>query len=137
MRVTDNDRAKHIEMLLNAFCKEQKIEMFSSDGRRKSDLIAFTLYGDRQAILKMPLKLAELLKAEDIEILQSGRRGIDYVLVFVVTEKLRLQVQERKERRAKIFYRHERREDLKNLPIHDRNGNIMPESPDVTISAAQ
>ncbi len=137
MRVIDNDRAKHIEMLLHAFCKEQKIEMFSSEGRRKSDLIAFTLYGDRQAILKMPLKLSELLKAEDIEILQSGRRGIDYVLVFVVTEKLRLQIREIKERRAKIFYRRARREDLKNQPIHDRNGNIMPESPDVTISAAQ
>lgn len=137
MRVTDNDRTKHIEMLLNAFCKEQKIEMFSSDGRRKSDLIAFTLYGDRQAILKMPLKLAELLKAEDIEILQSGRRGIDYVLVFVVTEKLRLQIREIKERRAKIFYRRDRRKDLKNQPIHDRNGNILSESPDVTINAAQ
>ncbi len=136
MRVTDNDRAKHIEMLLNAFCKEQKIEMFSSDGRRKSDLIAFTLYGDRQAILKMPLKLAELLKAEDIEILQSGRRGIDYVLVFVVTEKLRLQVQEKKERRAKIIYRRERRADLKHEPIHDRNGNIMPENVDVTMGVS-
>ena len=94
--------------MVTDLCHKQRLTMYQIDARRKSDIVGFCVWGDRQKVLSIPAQMLELLKHEDIEIWQSGRRGIDYVLVFMITEKLLRQSLVRSERRSKLIMRKNR-----------------------------
>jgi hypothetical protein len=63
------------------------------------------LWGDKVEVLQVLPALTDQLRGIDVEIIQSGRRGEDYFLVFAVTKKLATQHLQAPERRAKM--RHE------------------------------
>lgn len=104
----DSSRSQKVAKLVTELCHEERLTMYSLEGKRKSDVIGFCVWGDRKKVLQIPARLLELLKHEDMEIWQSGRRGLDYVLVFIVTEKLMRQALVRPERRAKLLMRKNR-----------------------------
>ncbi len=112
-------RATQLDLLVSAVCKQAKVNVYSVPSRRTTDVLTFSMWGDRQSVLRLPSKILELLYNEDIEILQSGRRGINYVLIFVVTERLQQHPVARPERRAKLLNRLDR-----YLPELDNNANV-------------
>ena len=111
-------RAKQLDNLVSELCKQFKINVYSVPSRRQTDILTFSMWGDRQAVLKLPSKILERIYDEDIEILQSGRRGIDYVLVFVITQRLHEQTVVVPERRAKLLNRVDR-----YLPDFEKNNS--------------
>ena len=62
------------------------------------------LWGDKVKVLQILPQLTDQLKGIDVEIIQSGRRGQDYFLVFAVTKKLATQTLQAPERRAKMHH---------------------------------
>jgi len=101
-------REKQLDALITELSKRERVSAYSVPSRRETDILSFSLCGDRAAVLKLPSIIQEQLHNEDIEILQSGRRGIKYVLIIVVTERLSVQPLADSERRAKLFRKLER-----------------------------
>lgn len=114
-------RAKQLDLLITDLCKRAKVTAYSVPSRRETDILSFSMWGERQKVLKLPSVIQEQLHDEDIEILQSGRRGIHYVLIFVVTDRIHNQPLAAQERRAKLFKKLER-----YLPQNDESPNPLP-----------
>lgn len=108
MPIRDASRIQKVTRIVTDLCHKRRLTMYQIDGRRQSDVIGFCVWGDRHKVLNVPAQMLELAKTEDLEIWQSGRRGIDYVLVFMVTEKLLRQSLIRSERRTKLIMRKNR-----------------------------
>jgi hypothetical protein len=62
------------------------------------------MWGDKAKVLQILPQLSDRLKGTDIEIIQNGRRGQDYFLIFAVTKKLATQTLQAPERRAKMHH---------------------------------
>ena len=82
MQTTKNHHADQVLKAAQHLCETKGISMWGSSSRRGSDLLQLSFWGDRQAVLKVPFLLLEYLNYQDIEILRSGRRGQDYLLVL-------------------------------------------------------
>jgi hypothetical protein len=102
MQTSRIHRVEHVLKIIQHLCELHNIKMYATESRRKTDVITLSLWGERQSVLKLPFKLLEYLPDEDIELLQSGRRGPDYLLIMVITERLISQSSQLPERRAKL-----------------------------------
>ena len=108
MQTTRIHRVEQVLKVSQHLCEVYSIKMYATESRRHSDVITLSLWGERQDVLKLPFKLLEYLPDEDIELLQSGRRGSDYLLLLVITERLIGQSIHMPERRAKLRGKFER-----------------------------
>ncbi len=100
-------RPRHVSPILNVLSKlcGGRCVAFSADtGRRTSDFLMINMWGDKAKVLQILPQLTDQIKGIDVEIIQSGRRGQDYFLVFAVTKKLAIQNLQAPERRAKMHH---------------------------------
>jgi hypothetical protein len=103
-----SSRPHHLSLIANALsklCGSRCVAYNADQGRRSSDFLMVNLWGDKIRVLEILPELTDHLRGIDVEIIQSGRRGEDYFLVFAVTRKLATQSVQAPERRAKM--RHE------------------------------
>lgn len=105
MRASSNHRAEQVSKVIHYLCSRYHLYSYVSEARRSTDIIRLSIWGERQNVLKLPFRLLEYLPDEDIEILQSGRRGGHYLLLLVITERLIAQSVTENERRAKLHGR--------------------------------
>lgn len=89
---------------LAKLCGGRCIAFHADPGRRKSDFLMINMWGDKVRVLQVLPYLTDYLKGVDLEIIQSGRRGQDYFLVFAITKKLATQSLQAPERRAKMHH---------------------------------
>ena len=105
MRTSKNHHAEQVLKAAEHLCKTKGISMWGSESRRGSDLLQLSFWGDRQEVLKIPFALLDYLNYKDIEILRSGRRGQDYLLVLAITEQIWQHEMQEPERRKKLVRR--------------------------------
>ena len=80
----------------------RRVRAAFTEGRRVSDLLLVALSGPKQAVLDVPLRLADRLEHEDIELLEAEGSAERYTLSLVVTEAIETQESIDQERRAKL-----------------------------------
>ncbi len=100
-------RPHHLSLIANVLsklCGGRCVAYRADQGRRTSDFLMINLWGDKVKVLQILPHLTDQLKGIDVEIIQSGRRGQDYFLVFAVTKKLATQTLQAPERRAKMHH---------------------------------
>lgn len=102
MQSTRFHRVEQILKVSQHLCEVHSLKMYAAESRRKTDIVRLSVWGERQDVLRIPFRMLEYLPDEDIEIVQSGRRGQSYLLLLVVTERLISQKVQMPERRAKL-----------------------------------
>lgn len=98
----DSKRQKEIKKLIKDMSKPHSVVAKFKAGRRESDLTQVRLKGQKEAVLALPMKLLDQLHNEDMELMESSGDINDYVLMFVITERLEQQDISTPERRAKL-----------------------------------
>lgn len=102
MQTSHIHRSEQVLKAAQHLCDVHGLDMWGGDSRRGSDLLQLSFWGERQTVLKIPFLLLEYLNNEDVEILRSGRRGHEYLLVLAVTERIWLHEMQKPERRGKL-----------------------------------
>lgn len=105
MRASRTHRVEQILKIVQHLCDTHNLHMYTTESRRGTDVLRLSIWGERQDVLKVPFSMLEYLFDEDIEIMQSGRRGQDYLLLLVITERLFAQEVHLPERRKKLHGR--------------------------------
>lgn len=102
-----SSRPRHLSLIvhtLSKLCGGRCVAFNADSGRRKSDFLMINLWGDKVKVLEILPQLTDQIRGIDVEIIQSGKRGQDYFLIFAVTKKLATQTLQAPERRAKMHH---------------------------------
>ena len=102
MQVAKEELIKQVVKVANHLAQKYRLNMSSADSKRETDIMFLSIWGERSAVLKVPFDMLEHLQNVDIEFVQSGRRGTDYLLLLVITRKIINQPIRNPERRAKL-----------------------------------
>jgi len=102
MVLSKEDLVRQVVKVANHLAKKYRVNMYSADSKRETDIMFLSIWGERSAVLKIPFDMLEHLQYVDIEFVQTGRRGGDYLLLLVITKKIIEQPLRTPERRAKL-----------------------------------
>ncbi len=105
MTASKEDLVKQLVKVANHLVQKHRVNMYSADSKRETDIMFLSIWGERSAVLKVPFEMLEHLQDVDIEFVQTGRRGGDYLLLLVITQKIIKQPLRSPERRMKLQHR--------------------------------
>ncbi|HHO56488.1 MAG TPA: hypothetical protein ENK21_08860 [Trueperaceae bacterium] len=102
MAISKDDLVKQVVKVANHLAQKHRVNMYSADSKRATDIMFLSIWGERSAVLKIPFAMLEHLQYVDIEFVQTGRRGGEYLLLLVITQKIIKQPLRTPERRVKL-----------------------------------
>ncbi len=102
MHAPKEELIRQVVRVANYLAEKYRLNMSSADSKRETDIMFLSIWGERSTVLKVPFDMLEHLRDVDIEFVQSGRRGGDYLLLLVITRKIINQPIRNPERRAKL-----------------------------------
>lgn len=117
MAMSKDDLVKQVVKVANHLVQKYRVNMYSADSKRETDIMFLSIWGERSAVLKIPFDMLEHIQYVDIEFVQTGRRGGEYLLLLVITRKIINQPLRSPERRVKLQNRKYYSEDYKRAFI--------------------